>query len=113
MEQLVRQKTASRLVLDGATLTPEQVYAVAHDSAFTVEPAAAGLKRVKASNALVKAEVEHKVVYGVTTGFGALVSERVAPEFHRRLQVNLLRSHASRTGEELSREVVHAARASR
>src|SRR5258708_2075285 len=64
MEQLVRQKAASRVVLDGATLVPEQVYTVAHDPAVTVEPSGAALKRVRASNALVKAEVEQKVVYG-------------------------------------------------
>jgi histidine ammonia-lyase len=52
-------------------------------------------------------------IYGITTGFGALVSERVAPEFQRRLQVDLLRSHAAGTGAELPREVVRAAMAIR
>src|SRR5438067_296049 len=70
MEQLVRQKAASRVVLDGATLVPEQVYTVAHDPAVTVEPSAGALKRVRASNALVKAEVEQKVVYGVIKSLG-------------------------------------------
>jgi histidine ammonia-lyase len=109
MEQLVRQKTASRLVLDGATLAPEQVYAVAHDSAFTVEPAAAGLKRVKASNALVKAEVEHKVVYGVTTGFGPMASHIIGRDKLNELQLNLVRSHSVGAGAPLPEPFVLAA----
>jgi len=48
-------------------------------------------------------------VYGISTGFGALVSERVGPELQRDLQRNLLRSHAAGTGDDLPPEVVRAA----
>jgi histidine ammonia-lyase len=52
-------------------------------------------------------------VYGISTGFGALVSNTVAPELQRHLQVNLLRSHAAGTGPELPMEIVRAAMAVR
>jgi histidine ammonia-lyase len=48
-------------------------------------------------------------VYGISTGFGALVSNTVAPELQRHLQVNLLRSHAAGTGPELPGPVVRGA----
>ncbi len=52
-------------------------------------------------------------VYGISTGFGALVSNTVAPELQRHLQVNLLRSHAAGTGAPLGGEIVRGAMAVR
>jgi histidine ammonia-lyase len=48
-------------------------------------------------------------IYGVTTGFGALVREAVPLDRSRDAQVNLLRSHAAGCGEPLPPEVVRAA----
>jgi histidine ammonia-lyase len=45
-------------------------------------------------------------VYGVTTGFGDLVTVSIAPEDAAQLQLNLLRSHAVGSGAPLSDEVV-------
>ncbi|MBS3814228.1 aromatic amino acid lyase, partial [Candidatus Bipolaricaulota bacterium] len=45
-------------------------------------------------------------VYGVTTGFGDLVSEEIPREKRRQLQVNLLKSHSAGVGEPLSPEAV-------
>lgn len=47
-------------------------------------------------------------VYGVTTGFGALASEPVAPSERRALQRNLVRSHAAGTGRPLPEAEVRA-----
>ncbi len=47
-------------------------------------------------------------VYGVNTGFGALAETRIGVADVRRLQHNLLRSHACGVGEPLPREVVRA-----
>ena len=48
------------------------------------------------------------VVYGVTTGFGALAGTKVDREEAALLQVNLLRSHAAGVGEPLPAEIVRA-----
>jgi histidine ammonia-lyase len=48
------------------------------------------------------------VVYGVTTGFGALATTPIAAADVRRLQENLLASHAAGVGDPLPTEVVRA-----
>jgi histidine ammonia-lyase len=52
---------------------------------------------------------EDRVVYGVTTGFGQLATTRIPLDQVRRLQLNLVRSHAVGVGEPLPRDVVRAA----
>jgi histidine ammonia-lyase len=47
-----------------------------------------------------------EVMYGVNTGFGKLAGTRIAPDALLRLQLNLVRSHASGVGEPLPRPVV-------
>jgi histidine ammonia-lyase len=48
------------------------------------------------------------VVYGVTTGFGALANVRVTPERAADLQHGIVRSHATAVGRPLSREEARA-----
>jgi histidine ammonia-lyase len=101
----------SAVVLSGR-LGVDDVAAVAAGAPVTLDPRA--LERVAANRATLEDAIAAGTpIYGITTGFGALVSEHIAPEFHRRLQVNLLRSHAAGTGDELPREVVRAALAIR
>ena len=52
---------------------------------------------------------EDRVVYGLTTGVGALKNVRIPPEDTRQLQRNLLMSHAVGVGPPLPEEVVRAA----
>jgi histidine ammonia-lyase len=49
-----------------------------------------------------------EVVYGITTGFGALASTHIGRDQAVALQYNLIRSHAAGVGEPLSDEVVRA-----
>jgi histidine ammonia-lyase len=49
-----------------------------------------------------------EIVYGITTGFGALATTRVDPQEAAELQVNLLRSHAAGVGPSLPDELVRA-----
>src|SRR5205814_2073437 len=49
-----------------------------------------------------------RVVYGVTTGFGRLKDQVVAPDDTRALQLNLLRSHSAGVGPATPREIVRA-----
>ncbi|CAG0977434.1 partial histidine ammonia-lyase, partial [Anaerolineae bacterium] len=69
-------------------------------------------ERVKAARAVVDrlaaAGDEAPNVYGVNTGFGALAETRIAAEQVRKLQQNLVRSHACGVGPALSAEVVRA-----
>ncbi|MDQ0190909.1 histidine ammonia-lyase [Alicyclobacillus cycloheptanicus] len=96
------------VVLDGSSLTVEDLYAVACVRAACVISDEAW-HRVRASRARVESHVEAgDVVYGVTTGFGKLSDVQIGPEDVEQLQVNLIRSHAVGTGDPFPREVVRA-----
>jgi histidine ammonia-lyase len=82
--------------------------AVAHGEA--VELDAGALEAVAANRATLERMVDAGTpIYGITTGFGALVDQPVPAELRRRLQADLLRSHAAGTGPDLPVEVVRAA----
>jgi len=98
----------SEVVLDGEHLTPKDVERVAREGA-TVVVADSARERVRASRERVEdVMAADEAVYGVNTGFGDLVTERIPREDLTALQHNLLRSHASGAGETLDREAVRA-----
>jgi histidine ammonia-lyase len=103
--------TPQTVTLNGE-LTAEAVAAIA--AGARIELAQDAVERV-AQNRHVLEEIlsTGTPVYGISTGFGALVSNTVAPELQRHLQVNLLRSHAAGTGADLPHEVVRSAMAVR
>jgi len=94
--------------VDGETLTPEDVARVAREDAAVVVPDEAR-EQVRLARERVEAVVESgEAVYGVNTGFGELVDERIPDEDIEQLQLNLVRSHAAGAGRELAREEVRA-----
>jgi histidine ammonia-lyase len=96
------------VTLDGQSLRPAEVVAVARDRArVTLGPAAK--IRLQAARALVDRLVrEDRVVYGLTTGVGALKNVRIPPADTRQLQRNLMMSHAVGVGAPLPEELVRA-----
>lgn len=99
------------VTLDG-DLTVDQVVAIAAGARLELDPEA--MVRVERNRAALEELLSTGTpVYGISTGFGALVSNAVAPELQRHLQVNLLRSHAAGTGPDLPLAVVRAAMAVR
>jgi len=99
--------------LDGETLTPGDVAAVARGGEPVAVPERAR-ERVRAARERVAAVVDSgEAVYGLNTGFGELVTERIPREDVETLQHNLLRSHAAGSGRECSREEVRAMLATR
>ncbi|MDR5672745.1 Histidine ammonia-lyase [Halalkaliarchaeum sp. AArc-CO] len=96
------------VALDGDSLEVADVVAVArHGEPVSIAPAA----REAVREARTRVEDVVSVgdpVYGVNTGFGELVDQRIPPERLEELQSNLLRSHAAGTGRELDREEVRA-----
>jgi histidine ammonia-lyase len=94
--------------LNGRDLTLEAVEAVARGGA-AVELAADARQRMLASRATIESLVAAgDAVYGVTTGFGDLASVRIDPAEARRLQENLLISHAVGVGPSHDRQTVRA-----
>jgi histidine ammonia-lyase len=94
--------------IDGESLTPADVERVARDDATVFVPEEAR-ERVRTARRRVEQVVESgEAVYGVNTGFGELVDERIPREDIETLQANLVRSHAAGAGRELTREEVRA-----
>lgn len=89
------------VLLDGDTLRLEEVQAVARGWA-RAELAPSARERVRRARALVEERLsDGEPHYGINTGFGTLAEVRIAPEDLRRLQRNLVLSHAAGVGAPL------------
>ena len=99
---------ADEVVIDGNSLTLEQVAAVARDR-VTVAVARSARQRARAAREVVDRLVESRAVaYGVTTGFGKLSEIAIPRDRLAELQVNLVRSHAAGVGDPLPEREVRA-----
>ena len=101
------------ILLDGGSLTLDQLVAIAHDDERVgLTDAARG--RVRAAREVVD-EFAHRdePTYGINTGFGSFAEVRIPPDSLDALQVNLLRSHAAGVGDPLPIPVVRATMALR
>jgi len=96
---------------DGMTL--EELVAIARDGVPVDISADATTELVKSSRLIAKWVAAEKKVYGVTTGFGNLADVSISKSDTRRLQRNLLMSHASGVGQPLDSESVRAVMALR
>lgn len=96
-----------KVVIDGETLTIEDVIAVARRNAIVTIPRETE-KKVKKSREILERLKERKAIYGVNTGFGAFGNIAIAAEDIKELQVNLIRSHSSGVGNPLKRDVTRA-----
>ena len=108
-EPLVRSAgTSDAVVITGAELTVADLEAVARgDAAATLD--AGARVRMEESRAVIERLVRSgEIVYGVTTGFGALAGTFIAPADGPRLQENLLMSHATGVGPAFADDVVRA-----
>ena len=94
--------------VDGRTLTVTEVVLVAQHNA-TVNVSEDAWPQIHAARAVVdRIVVENETVYGINTGFGALVHERISPGDLSQLQVNLVRSHATALGPAMGVEETRA-----
>ncbi|AGC45800.1 histidine ammonia-lyase [Myxococcus stipitatus DSM 14675] len=90
-----------RILIDGDTLTLEQILQVARNE-VTVELAPEAAARVRASRALVdRVAAGDTPSYGINTGFGTLAEVRIDKKDLRDLQRNLILSHACGVGTPL------------
>lgn len=96
------------VLLTGADLTVHDVVAVARQGAPVELGAEARVRVSEAKSVIDRLVAEGHVVYGVTTGFGALATTFVAPDKAKVLQERLLLSHAAGVGTPLPTEVVRA-----
>lgn len=94
------------MILDGNSLTLQDIFEELKRPSW--------ISLTSESESLVQRSrdvVEHiletgQTVYGVNTGFGKLANKKISSENLRKLQVNLLRSHAAGTGNFLPQRIV-------
>ena len=67
------------------------------------------LERVQNSFHFLKEFSENKIIYGVNTGFGPMAQYKIKDDQRIQLQYNLIRSHASGTGNIIAPKYVRAA----
>ncbi|MEO0114927.1 MAG: histidine ammonia-lyase [candidate division WOR-3 bacterium] len=107
MTESILEKKAKILI--PTHLTIEDVIAVS-DNWTKVAISKIGEERIiSARKRLTEFLNTGKVIYGVNTGFGALVDKSISKEAYNKLQMNLIRSHALGAGSFLPKEVVRAA----
>ena len=94
--------------LDGASLTIEQLLAVADDGAPVALDDAARARVQASRRVVVERARSAEPAYGINTGFGSFADVTIAPEALEALQLNLLRSHAAGVGDPLPVRAVRA-----
>ena len=94
------------MILDGNTLSPAEIVAIANGSAL-LEVSQDSWDRIIKSRKIVDDIVASgQVVYGINTGFGSLVNTIIDSEKLQELQINLIRSHATGLGERMDKTSV-------
>ena len=93
--------TNAEIVLDGNSLTIEQVISVSNFNT-KVRLSNSSISTIKDSRNLVENIISSgEVVYGINTGFGALSNVTIPTDKLEDLQSNLIRSHACGIGEKM------------
>src|SRR3989441_2324847 len=96
------------VTLDGQSLRPADVVAVARHGERVSLGQTARTRLQQARSLVDRLVAEDRVVYGLTTGGGALKNVRIPPADTRPLQRNLFMSHAGGVGPPLPEELVRA-----
>ena len=101
-------RAQEHVIIDGGPLAPDDVVALAHRRSRPILAPTVAERMAPARRIVEEAVAGDDIVYGITTGFGALSTTRVNPEEAAELQINLLRSHAAGVGPPLPDELVRA-----
>ena len=104
---------AKTIMIDMDGMTLEKLVKIARQGAH-VKLTEGSEQRLRDTRRLIQTWVEEeRIIYGVTTGFGALSDVVISKKDTRRLQQNILMSHAAGVGEPLDEETVRAVMALR
>jgi len=96
------------IYLDKQPITIEDLIEVARNHARVAISEEAGTRVEKTSALIAKWVSEQKVIYGITTGLGALCNVTISDKNARLLQENILMSHAAGIGAPFAEDVVRA-----
>lgn len=103
----MKARYINKVILDGK-IGIEELVAIARYGA-KVEFSEAYMARVNKSRGLVERWIEEgRVMYGITTGFGALCTQVITADETAQLQRNIVLSHSTSVGEPMTVEEVRA-----
>lgn len=97
------------IIIDGESLKIDDVIKVARYKDRIELSASSKSKIMTSRKHLDNILRSEKIVYGISTGFGALKNVFISSKDRKQLQRNLVLSHAAGVGEFLSEEIVRAA----
>ncbi len=98
--------TNKKLIIDGDSLTLNKIEYFLNENPI-VEISKKSINKINRSRALVEKWVNSdEPIYGVTTGFGEFSNVRISKDNIRKLQENLILSHAAGCGENLPPVIV-------
>jgi histidine ammonia-lyase len=101
----------TELLIDGFTLSAQQVLAVARDASIKVGLAASSRAALKESRDYIEANWMHDeapMMYSFNTGVGLLKDTRISVDHIELFQTQMIRAHAAGMGEPFSEEVSRA-----
>lgn len=96
------------LILDGSSLTSQDVYNFVQNPNATLQFDSKALKNTKKSRDFLMREAKNKIIYGVNTGFGPMASHIIGENQLHELQNNLIRSHSVGMGDPIAQDHVLA-----
>ena len=97
---------SKKLILNGNSLSINKIEFFLHDNPSIVI-SKESKKKINDSRALVEKWIENgEIIYGVTTGFGEFANVNISRDNLRKLQENLILSHAVGCGEYLPPKIV-------
>lgn len=97
----------TEIILDGESLTIEQVVTIAHSAPGAVRVALGETAKknvIRAANAVQTLLARGEIAYGITTGFGAFKNKIISRADVEQLQRNILLSHAVGVGKAYDRQ---------
>ena len=97
------------VVLDGNSLSIEQICAAARDGATVSVSPEARVKMQRSRDMIERSGAEGVAIYGVTTGIGEFARIRISPDQSAELQRRIIYSHSAGTGDPQPEDVVRAA----
>ena len=101
------------VVLDGNSLSIEQLCAVARNGAAVSVSPEARAKMQRSREVIERGVADGTAIYGVTTGIGEFARIRISPEQSAELQRRIIYSHSAGTGDPQPEDVVRAAMTAR
>ena len=94
--------------IDGSSLSVKQIASVSAGADKVELSKSARLNVQKSRKNLEKHIADGKTIYGINTGFGALMNVKIEKKDLLKLQENLIRSHSAGVGDPLDERYVRA-----